>query len=162
VLGKARVEGDGGSVGQLGVRRVRTEMLATNVVDASWIAPVPRSLPGQPPLLLDGYMPVPEPENAYHHVRLDFRVGEHNALLDDTVYARLSMGMTGFSSFGLEKLAAEGLPMRSVLRGEMFGDRQIESLVTAISEAAVPSSAFEIPAGYTEVPPPTGLARLGG
>jgi hypothetical protein len=77
-------------------------------------------------------------------------------------YARLSIGMTGLASMGLERLAAEGLPMRSVLRGEMFGDRQIESIVTAISELAVPASAFEIPEGYTEVAPPAGLAGLGG
>ena len=77
-------------------------------------------------------------------------------------YARLSMAMTGAASLGLDKLAAEGLPMRSVLRGEMFGDRQVVSLVTAISELAVPASAFEIPEGYTEVPPPAALAGLGG
>ena len=88
VLGHARVEGDGLYVGQLGLLRVRPEMLATNAVDANWVAPVLRPLPGPPPLMLDGNNPVPEPENAYHHVRLDFRVGAQDALLDDAVYAR--------------------------------------------------------------------------
>jgi len=77
-------------------------------------------------------------------------------------FARQSIEIAGLSSIGLEQLAAGGLPMRSILRGEMFGDRQIESVVTAISEAPAPASTFEIPSGYTEVAPPTGLASLGG
>lgn len=88
VLGHARVEGDGLYVGQLGLLRLRGELLEANAADAAWIAPVARQLPGQPPLMLDGYVPTPEPDNAYHHVRLDFRVGAQQGLQEDIFYAR--------------------------------------------------------------------------
>jgi hypothetical protein len=87
VLGYARVEGDGIYVGQLGLLRLHGELLDANAADASWIAPVARQLPGQPPLMLDGYVPTPEPDNAYHHVRLDFRVAQ-KGMQEDTFYAR--------------------------------------------------------------------------
>jgi hypothetical protein len=50
--------------------------------------------------------------------------------------------------------------MRSILRGELLGNQQIESTVTSVAEAAVPASLFEIPAGFTEVPPPSGLGAM--
>ncbi len=75
-------------------------------------------------------------------------------------YARMSAGLSGMTGFGLEKIAAEGLPMRSILRSEMFGDRQIESTVTGISEITAPAGTFEVPAGYSEVPPPATLPGL--
>lgn len=96
VLGQARVEHDGLYVGQHSLLRLRGQLLDENVADAAWVAPVARQIPGQPPLLLDGYLPVPEPDNAYHHVRLDFRVGAQSGVQEDTFYARfhrLVLGM---------------------------------------------------------------------
>jgi hypothetical protein len=75
-------------------------------------------------------------------------------------YSALSASVTGMASLGLDTLAAEGLPMWTVLRGEIFGDRQVESRVTDISEAELPASAFEIPEGYTEVAPPAVFAGM--
>jgi len=43
------------------------------------------------------------------------------------------------------------------MRGGMYGDQEIEMVVTKIGEEAAPADAFEIPAGYKEVPP-----RIGG
>ena len=62
--------------------------------------------------------------------------------------------------FGAETLAAEGLMMRSVLRGELLGNQELESVITTIAETPAPASIFAIPAGYTEVPPPSGLPGL--
>lgn len=76
-------------------------------------------------------------------------------------YAKMSAGLAGLISLGLEKLASEGLPMKSVLRGEMFGDQQIESVITSIGEVTLPPGSYEIPAGFTEVPAPTGLPMPG-
>jgi hypothetical protein len=59
-------------------------------------------------------------------------------------------------------LAAEGFMMRSVLRGDMFGDQEIESIVTAVGEITAPSALFEIPPGFTEVPAPSSLQMMGG
>lgn len=73
-------------------------------------------------------------------------------------YSTLAAGLLGgLNAFGAETLAAEGLMMRSVLRGELLGDREVESIVTTIAETPAPASLFEIPAGYTEVQPPTAL-----
>jgi hypothetical protein len=76
-------------------------------------------------------------------------------------YAKMSAGLAGLISLGLEKFAGEGLPMKSILRGEMFGDQQIESLITSIGEVTVPPGSYDIPAGFTEVPAPSGLPGLG-
>ncbi len=72
-------------------------------------------------------------------------------------YSRLAAGLLGANAFGAETLAAEGLMLRSVLRGELLGDQELESVVTTITETSVPASVFEVPAGYTEVPAPSGL-----
>ncbi|MEO8482441.1 MAG: hypothetical protein ABI634_09550 [Acidobacteriota bacterium] len=73
-------------------------------------------------------------------------------------YSKLAAGLLGgINAFGADTLAAEGLMMRSILRGELLGNQEVESVITAIAEAPAPASLFEIPAGYTEVPPPSGL-----
>ncbi len=76
-------------------------------------------------------------------------------------YAKITAGLVGASGLGLEKLAADGFLTRSVLRGEVFGDQEIESVVTNVAEVTVPASTFDVPAGYTEVPPPSGSGMLG-
>jgi hypothetical protein len=72
-------------------------------------------------------------------------------------YARQSAGLAGIISLGLDRMASEGLPMKSILRGQMFGDQQIASTITDIAEVALAPGALDIPSGYTEVPPPSGL-----
>lgn len=75
-------------------------------------------------------------------------------------YARMSAGLSGMMALGLEKLAGEGLPMKSVIRGEMFGDQQIESTITSIAEVAVPAGTFDVPADYKEVAAPTTMPGM--
>lgn len=48
------------------------------------------------------------------------------------------------------EVAADGFPLRMILRGDLFGGYEYEQVVTEISSAATPS-AFQIPADYTEV-----------
>ena len=62
-------------------------------------------------------------------------------------------------ALGLIQLAELGLSMRQVMRSRMFGDKEIESVVTNVSEDPAPASMFEIPAGYKEVPGP---GKIGG
>jgi hypothetical protein len=69
-----------------------------------------------------------------------------------------ALRMPGLAALGMAKLAEQGLQMRQVLRSAMFGDREIESLVTKISEESVPAGLFQVPAGYKEVPAP-GMGR---
>ena len=57
-------------------------------------------------------------------------------------------------ALGLFQLADLGLSLRQVMRSRMFGDKEIESLVSNISEDAAPASLFEIPPGYKEVAGP--------
>lgn len=71
-------------------------------------------------------------------------------------YSQRSGGLTALGgSAGLEALSNAGFLMRAILRSELFGEQELESVVTEIGEAAVPASSFQIPAGYTEVPPQT-------
>ena len=76
-------------------------------------------------------------------------------------YTAKTAKMAGLGGFGLERLAAEGLSMRQVLRSSLFGAEEIESSVTTVAEVTVPASLFAVPAGFKEVPPP-GIGGLGG
>lgn len=71
-------------------------------------------------------------------------------------YAAMSAGVTSMmGSLGPDALSTAGFPMRSIMRSEIFGTQEIESLVTSISETPAPAGVFDIPAGFKEVPPPT-------
>ncbi|MCC7009266.1 MAG: hypothetical protein IT184_10645 [Acidobacteria bacterium] len=70
-------------------------------------------------------------------------------------YARPSGALSALAgSLGIDGVANAGFLMRSVLRSELFGPQELESVVTAIREVDVPADTFEVPAGFTEVPPP--------
>jgi hypothetical protein len=69
--------------------------------------------------------------------------------------------VTGVASLGLDKIVSEGLLLRSVIRGALFGDQELESIVTKIGEEAADAALFEIPEGYKEVPPPAGIGGVG-
>jgi hypothetical protein len=71
-------------------------------------------------------------------------------------YSVLSSGLFSVGSLGMDKMAASGLTMRSIMRSDLFGSQEIESIVTSIGEVSVPAGTFEVPAGYTEVAAPTG------
>jgi hypothetical protein len=74
-------------------------------------------------------------------------------------YAKMFKGnkMVDFlAALGLEKLALEGIVLRSVVRMagvEMHGE------VTKIAEEEVPASLYEIPEGFKEVPQPQPVIR---
>jgi hypothetical protein len=74
VVGYAFVDRGRVYVGQHGFMRVDDDLLARSRDASGAYTPVKRSLPGQPPLLRDGYLPMPEPENAYHKLQLNWRV----------------------------------------------------------------------------------------
>jgi hypothetical protein len=63
----------------------------------------------------------------------------------------------GMMALGGDKIASLGFALKTVMRGPMYGDQEIEVVVTKIGEEAAPADAFEIPAGFKEVPP-----RIGG
>jgi hypothetical protein len=58
------------------------------------------------------------------------------------------------SNLGLKEVMQGGIAMRQTVR---FGTLELLSTVTRIGEEDVPASAFEVPAGYKEVPAPTGI-----
>jgi hypothetical protein len=58
------------------------------------------------------------------------------------------------SAIGLDKLMTGGIVLRQAIR---LGGVEIRSVVTEIAEAEVPADSFDVPAGYKEVPPPTGV-----
>jgi hypothetical protein len=73
VLGQARVDRGRMYVGQLGLMRLDSQILQQGT-DPALYTPLKRSLPGQPAMLRDGYAKVPEPDNAQHRLRLDWRI----------------------------------------------------------------------------------------
>jgi len=76
-------------------------------------------------------------------------------------YATITTALGGVFSIGLDRLSAEGMPMKSILRGELFGDQQIASTITSIGEVTAAAGDFETPPGFTETPPPSGIPGLG-
>jgi hypothetical protein len=77
-------------------------------------------------------------------------------------YAEISAGISAVLGLsGPSALGAAGFPMRSIMRSDLFGGQEIESLVTSIEEGAVPASLFEVPEGFTEVPMQMGMPSMG-
>jgi hypothetical protein len=77
VMGHARVEGGQLYVGQLGLIPVTKTLLDEPGRKHAPYTPHKRELPGQPPLLRDGYAPVADPDNAYHRLQVSWRVRQH-------------------------------------------------------------------------------------
>jgi len=67
--------------------------------------------------------------------------------------------MTGLAGL-TGKTGGEGFIMRQTVRGSMFGDQEIETVVTKIAEGPADAALFEVPAGYKEVPAPQ--PKIGG
>jgi hypothetical protein len=61
---------------------------------------------------------------------------------------------SGLAALGIDMREARGFPMRTVMRSELFAGQQVESVVTSLRELTAPADAFEVPAGFTEVPQP--------
>jgi hypothetical protein len=77
-----------------------------------------------------------------------------------------SASLLGLGAIGADKATGDGLMLRSIMRGALFGDQELETIITRIGEETVPDSAFDVPEGYREVPPPSmgigGIGRMGG
>lgn len=73
MVGQARVERGRVYVGQLGLVRVDADLPGHQDGPVSLIGPVKRVLPGQPPLMRDGYAAVAPPANASHKVAVEWR-----------------------------------------------------------------------------------------
>ncbi|HKU43955.1 MAG TPA: hypothetical protein VJR89_37600, partial [Polyangiales bacterium] len=74
VMGQALVDSGQLYVGQLGLLPVTAELLEQPNLKHVPYTPLKRALPGQPPLLRDGYAPVPDPDNAWHRLQVNWRV----------------------------------------------------------------------------------------
>jgi hypothetical protein len=77
-------------------------------------------------------------------------------------YAAMSGGLSSFGAVALDKAATPGLLMRSIMRSDLFGGKEIEGIVTSIGEVDVPAGTFEVPAGFTQVDPPATPVGLPG
>jgi hypothetical protein len=77
VMGHARVEHGHLYVGQLGLLPVDQDLLDHPKTKRAPYTPLKRLLPGQPALLPDGYLPVPDPDNASHRLQVTWSMGEH-------------------------------------------------------------------------------------
>ena len=66
-------------------------------------------------------------------------------------YAPMAVRSNALSSFGMNKLLQEGIVLKSVIRSQTFGGKEIETVVTSLAEERVPADVFQIPAGYKQV-----------
>jgi outer membrane protein assembly factor BamB len=84
VIGHALVDRGRVYIGQHRLMRVDQNALQQAAQVNATIAPLDRPLPGQPPLLRDGYLKVSEPDNAYHRLQASWRVaGEGTAVAEN-------------------------------------------------------------------------------
>jgi hypothetical protein len=121
VLGHARVDRGRVYVGQHGLLRVQKELLEAKVDTVELIAPALRTLPAQPPLLLDGYAAQTPPDNAQHRVRLEHRVAENDQLEQGMYFARFYRMV-----FGLEA-QADKVRFATLLASDAVGAQVVMS-----------------------------------
>ena len=76
VMGHALVENGHLYVGQLGLLPVDRDLLERPKTKRVPYTPLKRSLPGQPALLPDGYLPVSDPDNAAHRLQVTWSIAE--------------------------------------------------------------------------------------
>ncbi len=60
----------------------------------------------------------------------------------------------GLAVMGLDVAPLGRMVLRQVLRGPLFGDIELESIVIAIAEEDLPDTLFVVPTGFKEVPAP--------
>jgi hypothetical protein len=99
MLGQALVDRGRVYVGQHGLLRVDRDLPDRQEGPVALLSPQKRVLPGQPPLLRDGYAPQPAPEHASHKIKLDWRVSpaETPAVEADSAvfrFYRVAFGLT--------------------------------------------------------------------
>jgi len=65
------------------------------------------------------------------------------------------------AGMGLEKMLTDlqGLSVRQVMRLSMLAGYELETLVSKVVEEDVPDTVFDVPAGFKEIPMPTGNIR---
>lgn len=89
VVGQAFVHGPSLYFGQRGIFRLTRSIETGSKKSAAYAEPAGRPLPGQPPLLRDGYEPLPAPDHAGHRLRLAWAPAgqdEEVKFADDTLY----------------------------------------------------------------------------
>jgi hypothetical protein len=72
-------------------------------------------------------------------------------------YAQLAHAMPAM--LGLGELIQDGFIVKTIARSSMFPGYELESTVTDLKEEPAPADLFELPADYTEVPPPFPAVR---
>ena len=60
----------------------------------------------------------------------------------------------GLAVMGLDVAPPGKLVLRQILRGPLFGETELESIVIAMAEEDMPDTLFDVPAGFKEVPAP--------
>ncbi|MFT3922061.1 MAG: hypothetical protein QM778_05970 [Myxococcales bacterium] len=99
MVGQALVDRERVFVGQLGWLKVEKDLPAHQDGPLTLLAPTKRVLPGQPPLLRDGYAVVPEPDHATHKVKLEWRPGATPGVVEGDLavfrFYRMAFGVAG-------------------------------------------------------------------
>ena len=60
----------------------------------------------------------------------------------------------GLAHLGLDLAPPGTLVLRNILRGPLFGETELESIVIAMTEEELPDTLFVVPGGFKEVPAP--------
>jgi hypothetical protein len=99
VLGRALVDDGSLYIGQHGLLRVAADLPDHRYGPVALSAPDKRQLPGQPPLLRDGYASVTNPSSAEHKLRMEWRpaASEQPGVQDELAlfaFYRLVFGLT--------------------------------------------------------------------
>jgi hypothetical protein len=175
MMGQALVERGQVYVGQLGLLRVDPALPDHQEGPITLIAPAKRVLPGQPPLLRDGYAVLPPPSHASHKIRLEWRPSDAGPQVDgDTAllrFYRLAFGLSAQEDavtwarvFEHEQVGSSALPGGFLLVDDQGSLRFVDDAgVTRMKvELGKPLQAATIRAGSFVAPPQTAKEGIEG
>ncbi|HUF48303.1 MAG TPA: hypothetical protein VMM93_10845 [Vicinamibacterales bacterium] len=114
-------------------------------------------------VVLDMRMPLPIPAEARAQMPPEFPTEVAMTIENWTAEAykaygtQMIKGNPAMAALGLGEVADIGFAMRQIVRTQMMAGYEMETSVTSVSEISAPAGFFDVPEGFTEVPPPAGV-----
>ena len=145
------------AVADLFPAEAKPQVTSTTTSETSTIAGVPTEH-----MTFQIRMPLPAPPGQPRPAGMPAELtmnGEAWVAAQYSKYLGSASKLPAMNALGMDALAQHGLQMRQILRSPVFGSKQLETVVTSVSEERVPADRFKVPAGFVEVPAGSAVGR---